>query len=307
MQKKYMFIVNPASSNGKTGRRWPAIKKILDEKDLDYDFRITAGPLEATELAKDSLNQGVRVVVSVGGDGTLNEVVNGFFQVDAEIRGKSSLGVISMGTGSDFIRTSGIPKDIRAAVETIDRGKAALLDVGHVRFTGTDGRAAGRYFLNVADVGLGGETVERVNNTSKALGGFVSFLWGVIISIFLYKNKEMTVVIDEEVTWKGKLVSVALGNGRFFGGGMKITPQAMLDDGLLDITLLPDFSKLKLLISLPRVYSGRHLDIAGVKHARGKKVSITSPETVLLDLDGEMPGRVPMEVELLPKALQVIM
>ena len=304
---KAMFIVNPASSNGKTARRWPAIKNILDEKDLDYDFRMTTRPLEASELTRDSLLRGFDVVVAVGGDGTLNEVVNGFFQVDAEIRGKSSLGVISMGTGSDFIRTAGIPKDIRAAVEVICRQKTSWLDVGRASFAQKDGGTGLRYFLNVADVGMGGETVERVNSTSKALGGFVSFLWGVIISILLYKNKEMTVAIDDEVTWKGKFVTVAIGNGRFFGGGMKITPQAMLDDGVFDLTLLPDFTKPKLFMSLPKVYSGKHLNIKGVKYTRGKKVSITSPETVLLELDGEMPGFAPVEVELLPKVLQVIL
>ena len=154
--------------------------------------------------------------------------------------------------------------------------------------------------------GWGGETALRVNNTSKALGGFASFLWGVLVSIFLYKNKEMTIVIDDEITWQGKYVTVAMGNGRFFGGGMKIAPQAMLSDGLLDITILPDLSKAMLLVSLPKVYSGKHLDIQGVKYSRGKKVTITSPERVLLETDGEMPGQLPLEVELLPLALQVI-
>ncbi len=306
MPDRFMFIVNPASSNGRTSRRWPEIKNILDTRGLEYDFRMTEGPWEAAEIARDSLRGGYNVVVAVGGDGTLNEVANGFFLVDEEVRAGSSLGVISMGTGSDFIRTAGIPKDIQSAVKVIERGEKTLLDVGRARFARADGTMADRYFLNVADVGIGGETAERVNNTSKALGGFVSFLWGVIVSIFLYKNKEMTLAIDEEITWQGKFVTVALGNGRFFGGGMKITPQAMLTDGLLDVTILPDLSKPRLLMSLPKVYSGRHLEIKGVKYARGKKISIKSPEPALLEMDGEIPGRTPVDVEVLPLALQIL-
>ncbi len=305
MADRFMFIVNPASSNGKTRRRWPEIKSILDARDLDYDFRMTGGPWDAAEIARESLLGGYNVVVAVGGDGTLNEVVNGFFLVDGKTRMGSSLGVISMGTGSDFIRTAGIPRDFPAAIKVIEGGQNTWMDVGRARFTRADGTPGERYFLNVADVGMGGETAERVNNTSKALGGFASFLWGVIVSIFLFKNKEMTLVIDDEVTWQGKYVTVAMGNGRFFGGGMKITPQAMLTDGLLDITILPDFSKPMLFRSLPKVYSGRHLEIKGVKYTRGKKISISSPEQVLLEMDGEIPGKVPVEVEILPSALKV--
>jgi len=306
MPDRMMFVVNPTSSNGKTGRRWPEIKNILDTRGLDYDFRWTGGPWEAAEITRDSLKGDFNVVVAVGGDGTLNEVVNGFFLVDEETRSRGSLGVISMGTGSDFIRTAGIPKDLQGAVTRLEKGGRSLLDVGLARFSRPDGSRGERYFLNVADVGLGGETALRVNHTSKALGGFLSFLWGVIVSIFLYKNKEMTLVIDEEVTWQGRYVTVAMGNGRFFGGGMKIAPQAMLADGLLDVTILPDFSKPMLLRSLPKVYSGRHLEIEGVKYTRGKKISLSSPELVLLEVDGEMPGQLPVEVEVLPLALRVI-
>jgi diacylglycerol kinase (ATP) len=307
MPDRMMFVVNPASSNGKTRRRWPEIKNILDTRGFDYDFRWTGGPWEAAEITRDSLKEGFSVVVAVGGDGTLNEVVNGFFLVDEETRNRGSLGVISMGTGSDFIRTVGIPRDIPGAVTRLAKGNRSLLDVGLARFSRADGSRGERYFLNVADVGMGGETALRVNSTSKALGGFLSFLWGVIVSISLYKNKEMTLVIDGEVTWQGRYVSVAMGNGRFFGGGMKITPQAMPADGLLDVTILPDFSKPMLFWSLPKVYSGRHLDIEGVKYTRGSKIALTSPEVVLLETDGEMPGQLPVEVEVLPRALQVIL
>ena len=306
MGNRIMFIVNPASSNGKTRRRWPLIKNILDTKGVDYDFRMTGGPLEAMELTRNSLLEGFPVVTAVGGDGTLNEVVNGFYLVDGDLRSRASLGVISMGTGSDFRRTAGIPKNPGDAVETIVRGRGSWLDVGRIIYTRTDGEKGERYFINVADVGMGGETAQRVNNTSKVLGGFVSFLWGVMVSIVLYRNKEVTVLVDDVAVWEGKGVTVALGNGRFFGGGMMIAPQAMLDDGLLDITLLPDFNKARLFMSLPRVYSGRHLDLKGVKYLRGKKISIASPDTVLLEVDGEIPGILPVEAEILPGSLRVL-
>ncbi|RJX23687.1 MAG: diacylglycerol kinase family lipid kinase [Dethiobacter sp.] len=303
---RMMVVVNPAAANGKTGRRWPYIKNIMQAKGLHFDFRATGGPGKATVITQKALNDEYKTLVCVGGDGTLNEVVNGFFEVEYNKRNRSVLGIISVGTGSDFIRTLGIPREINRAVETLIRGKSRLIDLGLARFVLPNGEKTSRYFCNITDIGLGGETAARVNKTSKILGGRLSFIYGTIVSLFLYKNKEISAVIDGKIKRQGKITTLVLANGQYFGGGMKIAPLAEPDDALLDVLFIHDMSKIKLLANLSRVYKGTHLSISGVEFMRAKKVFITSPEDVLLELDGEQPGKAPVEIEILPQALQVL-
>ncbi len=306
MSKKIIVIVNPASSNGKTRKRWPKINKLLSDEAINFDYKFTEKPGDAASIAKRSLEEGYQTIVVVGGDGTLNEAVNGYLSADKELIKNAAIGVISMGTGGDFVRTAGIPKDPAEAVKILARGNTKDIDVGVSRYTDDKGEKQLRYFCNTTDVGLGGETATRVNKTSKALGGFISFLYGVIVTLILYKSKEVDVIIDDEISLKGKATTLVVTNGRYFGGGMKITPTAELDDGLLDILFLPHFSKLKLLFYLPRVYKGTHLSIAGVKYCKGKKVRVTSTEELIIEIDGETPGKTPVEMEIMPKALKII-
>lgn len=171
---------------------------------------------------------------------------------------------------------------------------------------GNNGRETLRYFCNTTDVGLGSETAARVNRRSKALGGFFSFFLGVVLSLLLFKNKELTITIDGSHAFTGKVTTLVVANGKFFGGGMMITPDALLKDGLLDVLILPAFSKPKLFYYLPRVYKGSHLKIKGVEYLKAKKVSIKTLETTVFELDGETPGRVPAEIEVIPTALNIL-
>lgn len=301
---KTAVVVNPASANGLTARRWPEIAGLMENEGISFDTFMTEAPEHATELTRRALRDGCDLVVSVGGDGTHNEVMNGFFTPEDPLRREAQLGFISMGTGSDLIKTLGIPKDPAEAVKHLLAAPPRAVDVGRLSFCNHRGDREVRYFVNIAGLGLDGDTVDRVNRTSKALGGFISFLWGTVASLMLYRNKEMAITVDDQPVFEGVVTIVAVANGRYFGGGMCIAPHAVMEDGLFDIVILHSLSKLNLLANLPKVYRGAHLDHPQCITLRGRKVAVQTEEA-LLNLDGEQPGRGPAEVELLPLALQV--
>jgi diacylglycerol kinase family enzyme len=199
-----------------------------------------------------------------------------------------------------------LPREGEALLETLIRGKTVRVDTGRAEFIGYDGLNTVRYFLNVAEAGLGGETVARVNRTSKFFGGFISFLWGTAVSILFYQGKKMRITIDGGPVREEKTTLLACGNGRCFGGGMRICPEADMTDGYFDITGVIATGRLTLLWNLLGVYRGSHLSLPQVWHCRGKKVVIESPERVLVNLDGEQPGTLRGEFTLLPGSLLLI-
>lgn len=306
MTEKVAVIVNPVSANGKTARRWPEIESRLREIWPDLEHHFTAGPGEATALARRALEGGAGLVIAVGGDGTANEVVNGFFHEDGRpVSPEAAISFIATGTGSDLVRTLGIPRDPREAIAHLARSGRRQVDLGRVSFIEHRGLKASRYFVNIAGLGLDGDTVARVNRTTKIFGGFVSFLWGTVVSLILYRNQVMAVEVDGKEVCDGPVTMLAAGNGQYFGGGMQVAPKAVMEDGLLDIIILHGLGKLDLLANLPRVYRGTHLTHPRIESLRGRRVTVTSPGTALLDLDGEQPGRAPVEIEILPSALTV--
>ncbi len=301
---KTAVVVNPVSANGATARRWPEIAVLMEQEGLTFETFMTEAPLHATELTREALRKGSDLVISVGGDGTHNEVVNGFFSPEGKLRQEAQIGFISMGTGSDLIRTLQIPKDPAQAVKHLAGSLPREVDVGRLSFISHAGDQETRYYINIAGLGLDGDTVDRVNRTSKALGGFISFLWGTLVSLTLYRNQDMAVSVDGEAIFDGQVTIAAVANGRYFGGGMCIAPHAVMDDGLFDIVIMHSLSKPNLLVNLPKVYRGTHLSHPNCISLRGRKVVIEA-EQALLNLDGEQPGHGPVEMELLPLALQV--
>jgi len=301
--EKIAVVVNPASANGTTAKRWPEIAALLKQEGLKFTELVTTAPGDATRLARQALEDGCGLVISVGGDGTANEVVNGFFAGDGPVREGAAVAFISMGTGGDLIKTLGIPKDPAEAARHLINSDRRRVDIGRVTYVKHDGETGTRYFINIAGLGLDGDTVDRVNRTSKALGGFVSFLWGTVVSLLLYRNQPMKISVDGEPVLDAPVTLVVIGNGRYFGGGMCIAPRAEMDDGLFDVIILSDLSKPALLANLPKVYRGSHLEHPRITSLRGRKVVIDSSGSALLDLDGEQPGRAPAQIEMLPSAL----
>jgi len=302
---KTMVIVNPNSANGNTAKQWPGIRDLIRTVLPEFASEMTSAPGDASEIARRAIKDGYEMVVSLGGDGTNNEVVNGFFEGGEPINSEAVLGVISRGTGSDLIKTLGIPKDPQEAVKRLAGRSSAPCDVGHLTLVDHAGQNVDRYFINIASFGIGGDIDRRVNNTSKALGGFVSFLWGSVVSIFAYSNREVEISIDGKSIGTRKIFSCAVANGQYFGGGMWVAPEAKMDDGLFDIVLMGDLGLMETLTQMSSIYKGKHLEHPKIEAFRGKRVEATSSEEVLLDVDGEQPGGIPSIFEILPGAIRI--
>jgi diacylglycerol kinase (ATP) len=302
---KIALVVNPVSANGITAKRWPEVETAFKEAGLQISYNFTESPEHATAITRNYLQNGYELIISVGGDGTANEVVNGFFSDGQLINPDAAVAFMSTGTGRDLGRTIGTPPSINEAVQHILKSSVRPVDLGRVSFMNNQGAEEVRHFINVAGLGLDGDTVARVNRASKALGGFVSFLWGTLVSLMLYKNKVLTIAVDGIEICSEPITVVVIGNGRYFGGGMCIAPEAFVDDGLFDIVILRGLSKPALLVNLPKVYCGKHLSHPRIKSLRGRIITVSSPEETLLDLDGEQPGRAPVRIELLPAAINM--
>lgn len=299
-------IVNPASANGRTRKLWPHLEKAFQQAGLAVRTQLTQAVGDGTLLTQQALIEGADVIVSVGGDGTHNEVVNGFFKDEQLLNPNAKLGFISQGTGGDLIKTLNIPKDPLAAIQRISSGKSQAIDVGEARFTGLDGSDQHRYFINITDVGIGGAVVERANRSSKALGGKISFLLTVLSCYWHYQNQETRVVLDGKRVIEGKTNDVIVANGRFFGGGMEILPMAKPDDGVFDVLIMGDLTRGEVYRNIIGVYSGTHLQHPKLEHAQAKTVHVSGPGALLIDMDGELVGKAPIQMTLLPQAIQVL-
>ena len=304
---KTVFVVNPHSGNGKTGKEWPRIGKMAGDILGPFETRLTEGPADATWMTRESLQKGAARIVCVGGDGTLNEVVNGFFDETGPIRKDALLGFVPNGTGCDFCRSVPIPSGVRASLETIREGHVRKIDLGRIRFRNHQGGTTTRYFHNIASFGLGGEVVDRVNRTSKACGPFFSFIWGTIVSLFTYEKKRIRLKVDDGDERTVDVFNIAVANGRYHGGGMLVAPDAVMDDGLFHVTVIGAMILPLVFWHLPKLYTGKIKSIRQVSMQTGRMVTAASEQRVLLDIDGEQPGTLPAEMEIVPEAISIIL
>jgi len=302
-----LFIVNPASGAGKAARDWAAVEGWLPSAGIPFESALTTRALEATEIAERAVRQSRPVVVAVGGDGTLNEVVNGFFHNGAPIPTTSKLAMVPLGTGGDFRRTLRIPLDVKAALQVISGGLVRRLDAGCVTYQAEDGSTRVRHFINIADAGYGGEVVHRVNHGKKRLGS-ATFTFAALMALLAYRNKPMTVVIDGNTHELAKAQQVVIANCQYFGGGMKMAPTASPTDGVFDVILVANAGKIETIRGMSDIRSGKHLDQHNpkIELLYGKRISVTSPEKVRIDLDGEQPGFLPALFEIQPGAIEFI-
>lgn len=304
---KVMFIVNPVSGHGRTRGRWKQIAALLQGQGFKFGVEHTAAPLHATELTRRAIHDKYNCIVAVGGDGTLNEVLNGFFQDGRPLGPDLMLSALSTGTGSDVARVFDFPGRAEDLGRFWNESFGKSCDIVKATFNGWDGKKKNRWLINIADVGLGSETCLRVNRNSKYLGGFASFLTGALGSIIGFNNHPLSVEIDGREVFKGPSALVAVANGRFFGGGMMIAPGARTDDGLLDVVILKEFARLELLFNMPKVYRGRHIDHPKVILERGQNVTIRSRDELALEMEGEVPGKVcQVSFALRPAALKIV-
>jgi len=294
--------VNPVAGAGRTAKKWPQIMSLLKGIGLHFEHDITEAPGHAIELAKSAVGKGYRLVVSVGGDGTINEIVNGLH--DAGSMADVMLGIISTGTGSDYIRTIGISPRHGEACQCFVSPRKLTVDLGVVEYFDR-GQAVRRLFVNFAGLGFDAEVVKATTQRFKYLGSLPSYLLGLLTTLVCYQNKRVTLKLDGQ-TEERKVCVVLMGNGRYGGGGMLATPHADLMDGLLDVLIIDDLSKPDLLWSLPRVYRGTHLTHPKVTIKRAREVEILPTEPMSLQADGELLGEIPARFGVIPAALNVI-
>ena len=235
----------------------------------------------------------------MGGDGSVNEVVNGIAGVEGV-----ELAVIPRGTGWDFVRTYDIPRDVDAAIDVALNGSVREIDVGLVTFRAWAGHEERAHFANVASAGISGAIAQRANAASKALGGKISYYWSTLAVFARWQTGEMRVSVDDEIRG-GRIIDTMVANGRYLGGGMMMLPEAEPDDGLFDVLVIGDVTKRDLLFTLPKAYRGKHLPHPRLEVLRGRVVTVDADEPLPIEIDGEQPGTTPARFEVVPKAIRL--
>lgn len=299
-------IINPASAGGKTGARQPEILSALEEKlGKEYSLCVTSEPLEASFSARKAVTDGSELIIAIGGDGTIQETVNGFFSNGNLINPSCQLGILDSGTGHGFAQSLGLPKELEEQLEIIHSGQTQVIDLGKVAFVDKNGKPRERFFINECQAGIGGEVVRIVQSKHKRLGGFIAFGAITLLTALRYPNRSMSVVIDGTEEIKDQFIGVVIGNGNYMAGGMNIMPYARVNDGFFDILLIHKQSTSQRLWNFPKIYSGRHLASSRFSYCRGRSVNIYSSEDVTFEADGEFLGSLPFSIEILPAALSV--
>jgi len=298
--EKTIFLVNPASANGSTGRRWPELARRAAAAGLEGATLFSERQGHLAELAREAALDGAELLVVVGGDGSVNEVANGL----AGLGRQPEVAIVPRGTGWDFSRTFGIPRKVDDAVHVALEGDVRTIDVGRASYRAWDGSDATTSFANVASAGMSGAIAQRANETTKALGGKASYLWATFAVFSGWEATEIEVVVDGERR-TGRMFDVVVANGRFFGGGLQICPEAEPDDGLFDVLTIGDVTKRDLVLTMPKMYRGTHLPHPKAELLRGPSVTVTSETPLPIELDGEQPGTTPATFEVAAGALRL--
>jgi YegS/Rv2252/BmrU family lipid kinase len=304
------FVVNPRSANGATLRRFERVRESFKNGLGDIDVKLTERPRHATELARAAIKGGARAVISVGGDGTNNEVINGFFEEDgSRVPGAAAFGVVTSGTGGDFRRTFGWTTDALDDLARLMRCQTRTIDVGRLTVTVDGGSTTTRHFVNIASFGMSGEVVDIVNHSSKALGAKLSFMAGSVRTMISYRPKRVRLTIDDAPPQERDITVVAVANGQYFGGGMWIAPAAVPDDGLFDCVTVRGGGLSFWVRNGLKVYAGKHMALEGVSMARCRRVRaepVPAGDRVLVEIDGEQPGHLPATFEVVPASLPLL-
>lgn len=327
----HTFVVaNPTAGAGLVKKDWPLIERLLRANLSEVDYAFTEGPGHATLLTREALRSGWEMVVAIGGDGTLNEVLNGFYArpdieatyrqdpdgwihplglLPAPINPDAVLGLIPLGTGGDFRRTLGLMGDPAESISHL-RGKATMqVDLGQLGFIDHSGHLASRYFLNISAAGISGLVDQRVNNSWKGLGGRSSFLLGSLRAFAEFRNTEVEIRLDDTTEITQKIQNLVVANGEYFGAGMWVAPGAKIDDGEFQVVITGDVGLSEGIQLLSRLYKGTHLKCRNVSRQNARKIAARpiQPDNrpLLLDIDGEAPGRLPATWHLHPGLIRL--
>jgi diacylglycerol kinase (ATP) len=305
-----LVIVNPKAAGGRAGRTFGGVRKVFERRLGAMEVAFTSGPGHAIGLARQAAQQGISPIVAVGGDGTLHEVVNGVLDSGASV----AVGYVGQGTGGDFRRTVGLEHRLDAYVEVIARGRERRVDAGRVRYRDRDGAHQTRWFLNVLSAGLGGLVDQRIAHTTRALGNSAAYFLASLGALAACRRGRLRCRASlggEACDRSLSAYVIAVCNGRFFGGGMNVAPMAKPDDGRFEVVSMDAPNKMAFAAFSRRIYGGTHLNAPGVGHFSCDRIAIDLEnvdvrDVFLLDVDGEPLGGLPIEIELVSKAVRII-
>lgn len=307
-----IVIINPESAGGATREAWPKIASELATHFGAFIPKFTRASGEGTELAAEAARKGTKFIIACGGDGTISEVANGILNAASD----AEMGILPSGTGGDFRKTIGIPSRAADAAKILRDGRTRWVDAGLITFTKDDGEQDSRYFLGVASFGMSAEVVARVKeggpewlpaNGPKWLTGRLSFGLAMLQTAVKTSATRVIVQLDDDSERNMTVANLCIANARYFGGGMKIAPNAKLADGKFDVISIGDLGAARILANAPRIYVGSHLSMPEVGHALAGKVSArpVAGEQIGIEVDGELPGYLPATFQIVPKALRV--
>ncbi|HSC19429.1 MAG TPA: diacylglycerol kinase family protein [Rhizomicrobium sp.] len=305
-------VVNPRSGNGRTAREWPDIERALRLIYGGLTVAHTEKRGQATGLVRNAIQQGYENIVAVGGDGTINEAVNGFFDEEGPIAPDTVFSFVTSGTGGDFRKSFGIEAGWSAGVARLANANVSHVDVGRVSCLSPAGVNLIRHFINIASFGLSGAVVDSVNRArvAKLFGGRFAFALHSAVDLLTYRSRPVRIRIDDVFDDIVLISTVAVANGRYFGAGMNVAPNARPDDGLFDIIVMSGAPRTEAMAGMKLLYTGEHLTLPHVRAYRGQTLTASPVEEtrgrpVLIDLDGESGGRIPATFEILPGALRL--
>lgn len=306
-----LIIVNPKSASGATRENWSSIASDLRTHFGPFQVAFTKGPGDGIELARRSAQEGRKLIIACGGDGTINEIANGILTSDTDCE----LGIFPSGTGGDFRRTLNIPSERREAARALREGTTRAIDVGRITYKDHDGETMSRYFLNVSSFGLAASIIGRVKGSTSldwlpvdSVRGRASFALSTLQEVVGLGTTNVRVRIDDDEERPLTTVNFCVANARYFGGGMMIAPEAKIADGFLDVINIGDIKTAKILLRAYTLYRGTHLTLTEVKDRRAKRIEarpLHDGEEIHIEVDGELLGRLPAVYEVVPGALQV--
>jgi len=302
---EWFTVVNPNAGNGKGKKDWERISHLFEKSEIPISARFTEKKGQAIEFTRNAISDGFRKFISVGGDGTLNEIANGIFTQDICPTTDTLMGMIPVGTGNDWGRMFGIPLVYEGAVKIIKDNKVMPHDVGTITYFSAEGQQK-RYFMNIAGLGFEAVVVQKTNRQKdKGRSSQAVYFYNLLSSLISYRRPYINITIDGK-TVSTRAFSVNVGNGRYCGGGMRQTPDALPDDGLLDITVIKDMGRLEVIKSLKILYDGTILSHPKIDGYRSNNLKVTSETALYAEADGESLGHTPIEFGIIPGGVNVV-
>jgi len=304
-REEWFTIVNPNAGNGKGKKDWDRISDLFARESIPISMRFTERKCQAIEFAREAVKAGFTKIITVGGDGSLNEAINGIFTQDKVPPNEIVIGMIPVGTGNDWGRMFSIPLVYEGAVNVIKENRTMMHDVGIVSYY-SGAKLHSRYFINIAGLGFEALVVKKTNKQKdKGRSSNAIYFFNLLSSLISYKRTTADILIDgKKVT--SRIFSINVGNGRYCGGGMRQTPEALPDDGLLDVTVIRDMGRIEIIRSLKLLYDGTILSHPKVDGYRCRNLKVTSENILFAEADGESLGHTPAEFNIIPKGINVV-